>query len=203
MLSNLLAMAGFAFVGAITPGPVNVLALRHGSRGPRALALLYVLGASLSYAAVLAGMGLGAQGLLGRWPGVMQAAPWLCAAYLLWLAWHIARAPVGRAAAADGHADAGAWRVFAQGAAVQALNPKAWLVALSAIGVFVLPHGAQAGAALWALCITSLLACLLGVGCWALLGRALVRWLDSPTRHKALNRTLAALLAASVIGVLA
>ena len=202
MLSNLLAMAGFAFVGAITPGPVNVLALRHGSQGSRGRALLYVLGASLSYAAVLASMGLGAQRLLGRWPAVMQAAPWLCAAYLVWLAWRIARAPVGQAAAGDAGTEAGPWQAFAQGAAVQALNPKAWLVALSAVGVFVLPHGAQTQA-LWALCAISLLACLLGVGCWALLGRALVRWLGTPARRKALNHALAALLAVSVLGVLA
>lgn len=47
-LPPLLAMGSFALVGAITPGPVNVLALRHGSHGPRRQALLYVLGASHS-----------------------------------------------------------------------------------------------------------------------------------------------------------
>ena len=79
-------MASFALVGPITPGPVNVLALRHGSQGLRLAALLYVLGASLSYALIVAAMGLFASQLtqaLPRWAGAAQA---LCAAYLLWLA---------------------------------------------------------------------------------------------------------------------
>ena len=40
MLSLVLTIASFALVGAITPGPVNVLALRHGSQGACRVALL-------------------------------------------------------------------------------------------------------------------------------------------------------------------
>ena len=57
LFSLLLAMAGFSLVGAITPGPVNVLALRHGSQARRRVALGFVLGASASYAAVVWCMG--------------------------------------------------------------------------------------------------------------------------------------------------
>ena len=53
MLTSLLAMSGFALAGAITPGPVNVLALRHGTQTHRFAAWLYVLGASVSYALVV------------------------------------------------------------------------------------------------------------------------------------------------------
>ena len=70
LFSLLLAMAGFSLVGAITPGPVNVLALRHGSQARRRVALGFVLGASASYAAVVWCMGQGAQ-----WPQYMQ---WPC-----------------------------------------------------------------------------------------------------------------------------
>ena len=44
MSSTLPAMCLFALVGAITPGPVNVLALRHGAGFVR-LAFLVVVGA--------------------------------------------------------------------------------------------------------------------------------------------------------------
>ena len=74
MFSLLLAMAGFSLVGAITPGPVNVLALRHGSQARRRVALGFVLGASASYAAVVWCMGQGAQWLVDGLPGLAPLA---------------------------------------------------------------------------------------------------------------------------------
>ena len=79
-------MGNFALVGAITPGPVNGLALRHGSQRARQPALGYVLGARLSYGAVVTCMGLASAPLLQQLPQWAQAAQWLCATYLLWLA---------------------------------------------------------------------------------------------------------------------
>ena len=210
MLTSLLAMSGFALAGAITPGPVNVLALRHGTQTHRFAAWLYVLGASVSYALVVWIMGQSGQLLLGV-PAVAKFAPWVCAAYLLWLAWRVASAPVVSsdpeaiqtpAASAPLHPV----RAFLQGAMVQSLNPKAWLVALSGVGMFVLPltaHGVTLQSALAWFCGVSLVACFTGVGCWTLLGKALARWLQTPRRQRLFNRVLAAVLAASVLGVVA
>ncbi|MEG2467817.1 MAG: LysE family translocator [Comamonas sp.] len=207
LLTTLLAMAGFALVGAITPGPVNVLALRHGSQGPGYQALLYVLGASLSYVVVVACMGLGSARLLGQHPGLAHSAQWLCAAYLLWLAWQLARAPASPSAqpspAAHPTEHPRPWQAFTQGVAVQMLNPKAWLFALSAVGLYALPQSPLPYANLGWLCAISLVACLIGVGCWAVLGRILVRWLHTPQRQRALNLALALLLVVSVVTVLA
>ena len=201
---TLFAMGNFALVGAITPGPVNVLALRHGSQRARQPALGYVLGASLSYGAVVACMGLASAPLLQQLAQLAQAAQWLCAAYLLWLALRLARAaPQSPLTATQAHRAMHAGRAFAQGVAVQTLNPKAWLFALSAVGLFVLPHGLSAPYRLAMLCAISLVACMLGVGCWALLGRSLVRWLRTPQHQQRLHQVLALLLVASVLTMLA
>ncbi|KFJ09282.1 lysE type translocator family protein [Delftia acidovorans] len=178
MSSSLLAMGVFTLVGAITPGPVNVLALRHGAARSRLVSGAYVLGASASYAAVVWVMGQGAQWLLQTLPQLSTAAQWLCAAYLLWLAWRLANAPVGQAGAQQ---QAGSQRplqallqALLQGTAVQTLNPKAWLVALAGVGLFVLPH-ANAPWALLQFCAISLLACLVGSAagrCWGSCFRA-------------------------------
>lgn len=207
MLTSLLAMSGFALAGAITPGPVNVLALRHGTQARWLSVCAYVLGASLSYAAVVWIMGQSGQ-LLLQLPGVAAVMPWLCAVYLLWLAWRVASAPVSPSLAhASGAADPlTPWQALAQGAAVQFINPKAWLVALAGVGIFVLPlvgRGMALSSALAWFCGVSLLACLLGVGCWAVLGKALARWLQTPRRQRSFNLLLAATLVASVLGVLA
>ena len=208
MLSSVLAMAGFALAGAITPGPVNVLALRHGN-GRAGAAFCYVLGASLSYALIVWLMGQSGQWLL-RQPELLRWAPRVCALYLLWLAWQLAKAPGDHGGAARQSAPAslpaGPGGAFVQGIAIQSLNPKAWLVALSGIGMFVAPLAAQQvslPSALLLFCTVSLLACLLGVGCWAALGHALTRWLNTPLRRQRLNQALAMVLVASVLSMLA
>ncbi|KGH29040.1 LysE family translocator [Comamonas testosteroni] len=208
MLSSVLAMAGFALAGAITPGPVNVLALRHGN-GRAVAAFCYVLGASLSYALIVWLMGQSGQWLLKQ-PELLRWAPRVCALYLLWLAWQLARAPGAHGQAARQSAPAslpaGPGGAFVQGIAIQSLNPKAWLVALSGIGMFVAPLAAQQvslPSALLLFCTVSLLACLLGVGCWAALGHALTRWLNTPLRRQRLNQALAMVLVASVLSMLA
>lgn len=91
-----------------------------------------------------------------------------------------------------------AWNGFVQGVALQALNPKAWLVALSGVSLFVLKSD-QADAALAEFCGISLLTCLLGVGCWTVLGRLLARWLAPPARQLWFHRLLAAILVLTVV----
>ena len=212
MLTSLFAMVGFALAGAITPGPVNVIAMRHGSQSRRICAIFYGLGASISYALVVWIMGLSGQWLLQD-PAVAIAASWVCAAYLAWLAWRIAQAPVANqppetyADEPTDEAQPGVLQAFMQGATIQSFNPKAWLVALSGVGLFVLPMTANqvAGAhsALVWFCMVSLLACMLGVGCWAVLGRMLRRWLRTATRQRWFNRSLALVLLGSIAGMLA
>ncbi|WP_022979653.1 LysE family translocator [Ideonella sp. B508-1] len=203
MTALVLAMGTFALMGAITPGPVNVLAIRHGAAAGRLTALAYVLGASLSYALVVWLMGQGGAWLLHEaW--AVQGARWLGAAYLLHLAWRIATAPpMALAGPADAprHAAWAALAALRDGGLTQSLNPKAWLVALSGIGLFVLPQ-ADAQAALGLFCAVSLLACGLGVGCWALAGRLLAQALAPPARQQGFNRAMGALLALSVASML-
>ncbi len=204
-------MASFAIAGAITPGPVNVLAMQHGRQSQRVCAMLFVLGSSISYAMVVWIMGRSGQWLLQD-AAVARYASWLCAAYLMWLAWGIARAPVadadtGHGAQQQSYTPSGLAPCFMQGAMLQALNPKAWLVALSGVGLFVLPLSAQGTAstqsALAWFCVISLLACMMGVGCWALMGNVMKRWLRNARRQRAFNMLLAAVLVASVFGMLA
>lgn len=207
MFSSFLAMAGFALAGAITPGPVNLIALRHGGGRCRITAFVYVLGASLSYAGIVWLMGQSGHWLLKQ-PELLRWAPRICAAYLLWLAWRLAYSPVDPSGETNTSAalQTGLAKAFVQGVAIQSLNPKAWLVALSGVGIFVAPLASPQmplETALLLFCTISLLACLLGVGFWAALGRALTQWLSTPKRQQRLNQTLALLLLISVVSMLA
>lgn len=199
-----MAMGSYALVGAITPGPVNILALRHGASAGRGAALAYVMGASVSYAGVVWLMGVGGQLVLST-PWAMHLARWAGAAYLFHLAWKMATAPVIEMDSLDGGTH-GTARSFglqscAQGALTQVLNPKAWIVAFSGVSLFVLSQH-DAPQAQWLFVSVSLLACLVGVGSWALVGRALARWLTPPRRQRGFNRAMGCVLALCVLAML-
>lgn len=198
MSSSLLSMSVFALVGAITPGPVNLLAIRHGAAAGIVAATGFVAGASLSYTLVVWLTGRSVANL-AHYPLATEAMRWLGAAYLAHLAWRIATAPVPARPPSPGAAASRttARRASLEGFTVQALNPKAWLVALSGIGVFVLPQ-ADVDGALWRFCAVSLLACGLGVGCWAVAGRLLAAWLAPAHRQRLFNRLLGFALALTI-----
>lgn len=193
-------MGIFALIGAITPGPVNILAIQVGANGRRGVAMAYVLGASLSYTLVVWLMGKGGAQLLIH-PFIPQVIRWAGAVYLIYLAWRIAMAPLiewqGPAELQNG----ASLRVFIDGCIAQCFNPKAWMVALSGVGLFVFPQ-ADVQAALGLFCCVSLIACGLGVGCWAVAGQVLTRWLAIPVRQVIFNRWMGVLLAASVFNML-
>lgn len=192
-------MGVFALVGAITPGPVNILAVRLGANGKPGATMAYVLGASLSYTLVVWLMGKGGEQLLSH-RFVMPAMKWAGAGYLMHLAWRIATAPPSEWQGSAAHQGKSAIRAFIDGSMAQSLNPKAWMVALSGVGLFVLPH-TDVQAALSLFCGVSLLACGFGVGCWAIAGRSLTRWLAVAARQKIFNQAMGALLAYSVVNM--
>lgn len=200
MTALIIAMGIFAVVGSITPGPVNILAIRHGSGGKPSVAMAYVLGASLSYTLVVWLMGKGGEQLLNN-PFIVQTMKWTGAGYLIFLAWCIATATTTELQGSAALQRDTAVRAFIDGSITQSLNPKAWMVALSGVVLFVLPQ-TDVQTTLWLFCSVSLLACGFGVGCWAIAGRILTRWMAVPARQKTFNQAMGVLLACSVVNML-
>ena len=195
----IIAMGIFALIGSFTPGPVNILAVRHGSDEKPSVGVAYVLGASLSYTLIVWLMGKGGEQLLNH-QLFIQTMKWAGAIYLMYIAWRIASAPFNKLHKSGVLARNNTVRAFVDGGITQSINPKAWMVALSGVLLFVLPQ-TDAQAALSLFCIVSLLACICGVGCWALAGRHLTRWLAAPSQQKFFNQAMGVLLACSVINM--
>lgn len=199
MPAEWMSMALFALAGAISPGPVNLIASSLGARYGFWHAMAHVAGASLSYCAVILLMGGSTQWLLQTWPALTTAMQWAGAFYLLYLALKIALAPI-QTMDTPGETTQGVhWRHGAvKGALTQSLNPKAWLVALSGVSLFV-PAGVDPSATLWFFCAISGLICFFSVACWAALGTLIRQWLR-PMRHQRLfNRMMAGLLVLTVL----
>ena len=133
METPVLSLLLFAFVATITPGPNNVMvaasAARHGLRAT----VPHMAGIAVGFAAMIALVGLGLGEVILRAPAVAAVLRMLALGWLLVLAWRIARA------GAPGEGQAGPPLGFFGAAAFQWVNPKAWLMAVSANAVFILP----------------------------------------------------------------
>ena len=160
-LPGLLTAWGIMALGLLSPGPnslaVIATAMERGRREGLALAVGVTIG---SFAwATLAVTGLAA--LLSVWTGLLAAVKLLGAAYLLWLAWGMARAAASpRDARTDAVRAGGLAGYVRRGVVVQMTNPKA-LVFWIALGT--LTASGEAPAAVSVLLVA-------GCGSLALLG---------------------------------
>jgi threonine/homoserine/homoserine lactone efflux protein len=188
-------MAIFAFIGAVTPGPVNIIATSAGANYGFRRAFAHVLGATVSYTLIVFLMGIGLGSLLIVVPEITSAMKYLGAGFLLYMAYQIATAPVQTDQLTREQPQPPS---FIQGGLVQALNPKAWLVSMSGVGLFVYAN-TPVSLYLIAVCCISFIACLSGVSIWAASGLIISRYLNGRNRQIGFNIVMATLLSGSVL----
>ncbi|MEL6168029.1 MAG: LysE family translocator [Pseudomonadota bacterium] len=190
----LFALIGFAFVTSITPGPNNLMLMASGANFGFMRSVPHMLGIGIGFTIMVLLVGVGLLGLFDAWPPSYTVLKAVSVAYLLWLAWKIARA------GAPGNGSAETRPItFLQAAAFQWVNPKAWTMALTATSVYAEPH------TLTAIAVVAMVFGAINlptVSTWTLLGQGLRRFLTDPARLRLFNWTMAALLIASLIPVL-
>lgn len=183
----------FAVVAAITPGPSNVIVASAGANVGVRGGLPSLLGVVLGMGFMLFVVTLGLGSLVLGNPLVLAALKWGGVVFLLWLAWKIATARHGK-----GMTD-GAVVGFWQAAAFQWINPKAWLIATSAVGAYLQIEGAGAlSQALW-LGSLFILAALPSTFVWLAFGAGMQRLLRSEQAARRFNLVMAMLLASSIL----
>jgi threonine/homoserine/homoserine lactone efflux protein len=192
-MSLSLSMAAFALAASISPGPVNIVALGSGARHGLRASLAHVAGATLGFCLLLVLVGLGLHELLLRWPLLGLLLHWGGVAFLLYMAWKLARDD-GRLGSDHAQRAPSAW----QGAAMQWLNPKAWLAAVAGVGAYT--GGDQQ--LLWVFTWIYGPICFASVASWAWAGSVIRQCLGNPGRMRLLNRGLALLLVGSAVYLL-
>jgi threonine/homoserine/homoserine lactone efflux protein len=193
-MSALLSMAAFALASSISPGPVNVVALSAGAQHGFAASLRHVSGATVGFTLLLLLIGLGLHELLVHFPNLISIVKWAGVAFLLYMACKLALD--------DGHLGADKLSrgpSFAYGAALQWLNPKAWLASLAGMGAYAAEGD---GALVWQFTAIYFVICYVSIAGWAYAGTFLRKYLQAPKRVRLFNRVLAALLTASALYLL-
>lgn len=192
-MNLMISMAAFALAASISPGPVNVVALSAGAQYGLAASLRHVLGATVGFVVLLMFTGFGLHEVVQRYPMLTEIIRWAGVAFLLYLAWKLATD--------DGRLDlAKPTRKpsFLHGAAMQWLNPKAWLAAVAGMGAFVADGEARL---IGLFALIYFVVCYVSVGCWAYAGAFLGGYLRSARRIRVFNRSMAALLAGCAVSL--
>ncbi|MHA6346561.1 LysE family translocator [Roseivivax sp. CAU 1761] len=195
---TLTALTAFAFVTVATPGPNNFMLMASGANFGLRRSLGHMAGVALGFPAMMAAVGLGVTRLFDLWPPAYAVLTGLSLLYMLWLAWKIATAAPPAEAETAGAARPRPLR-FAEAAAFQWVNPKAWSMALAAVALYA--PGREAKAVAWIAGIY--VACsLFSTSGWTMLGTGLARLLADRRRLRLFNRAMAALLVLSLLPVL-
>lgn len=176
----------------MVPGPVIALVVALGGARGAAAALFATLGASVSIALQLTAAALGLASLMALLGDLFAVLRWVCAAYLVYLAVKMWRAPV----ADEAPASISGASAFAQGFLVSSTNPKSLVFFAAFFPQFLNPEGPVA-LQLVLLCGTFQIVFSTGVAAYALGASRLRRVFASPRMARARNRTLSAVLGGS------
>ncbi|MGP8438990.1 LysE family translocator [Paraburkholderia fungorum] len=193
-MTVLLSMAAFALASSISPGPVNVVALSAGAQHGFNASMRHVTGATVGLTLLLLLIGLGLHELLAYFPNLIDIVKWAGIGFLLYMVYKLAvdDGKLGADKPTRGPS-------FAYGAAMQWLNPKAWLASLAGMGAYAADGD---GRLVWQFTVVYFVVCYLSIASWAYAGTFLRRYLQEPTRVRLFNRAMATLLAASALYLL-
>ena len=191
-----IGLVGFAFASSITPGPNNLMLMASGANYGLRRTIPHMLGVSIGHAFMVFMIGVVLLQVFETYPIFNMFLKIAGSAYMLWLAWKIANAVPPEARTVEGKPF-----TFLQAAAFQWVNPKAWIMGITAISGYAPDiFGVIGGAA-----IVAIIFCAVNfpsVTVWAWMGVQLRRWLGSAKRLRIFNVTMAVLLVASLYPML-
>jgi len=190
----LYALILFCFVSGVTPGPNNIMLMTSGVNFGFRRTLPHLVGVVLGFAAMVALIGLGLDAIFARFPQLMPVMRWAGAAYLLWLAWRIANSGPMREGGVEGRPLG-----FLGAAAFQWINPKGWVMAISALTAYSVTDDYTISVI--AVALTYLAIGFPSSGAWVVFGSAMRKALRDPGTARAFNLTMAALLVASIVPI--
>ncbi|MBX3660428.1 MAG: LysE family translocator [Ramlibacter sp.] len=199
--SELTALLLFCTAMSFSPGPNTTLSTALAANGGLQRALRFCIAVPTGWTLLMLATGLGLGAAITGVPALRWAVKLFGVAYMLWLAWKLARA--GQLSQVDtARLDVS----FSQGVGLQFLNIKAWMLALTlTAGWVVNAAGLPApnpGERLAIICGVMMVFAFTSNFTYALVGSLLRQWLAQGTRLLWFNRVLALVLVATAFWML-
>ena len=180
------ALISYYFVMFATPGPNNAMLTASGIKFGFKKTLPHLFGIPFGHTIQISLVCFGLGTLFQKFPIIQFYLKWICFAYLLYLGWQI----VG--SLANNEKETGRPLKFYEAALFQFVNPKAWIVALTASTAFF-PNEESFIVATTFVAVTAPFICFPSICLWTLFG-ASVRSIIKNTKIKIIIEYLLALL---------
>jgi threonine/homoserine/homoserine lactone efflux protein len=197
--SEFWALVALATAMSFSPGPNTTLSTALAANGGLRHALPFVCSVPVGWALLLIACSLGLGALLLAVPALVWVIKAIGVGYLMWLALRLARS------SRLGEVGAGLRVGFFQGIALQFVNIKAWMLALTVFGGWVAEQS-ELALRLGQVVPIMMFYALVSNLTYALVGSLLRRWLAGPDgsgmRLLWFNRLMAAVLAATGLWML-
>ncbi|WP_252177256.1 LysE family translocator [Endozoicomonas sp. 4G] len=189
-------LMAFAFSSSVTPGPNNVMIMTSGMNYGIRQSMPHFLGICLGFPLMVLFVGLGLGAVFDLFPVLHDILKVLGVAYLLYLAWLIAKS-----APADLNEGKARPLTFIQSALFQWVNPKGWVMATGAVAAYTTVSG-DVFLQVLVIALAFLIVLFPCVGVWLFFGVRLKKVLQQPSHQRAFNITMALLLVLSIIPVI-
>lgn len=186
----------FAFASSITPGPNNLMLMASGANYGFRRTVPHMLGVSIGHSFMVTMVGIVLLRMFEAYPILNSVLTVFAVGYMTWLAWKIATAVPPEAKQVTGKPF-----TFLQAAAFQWVNPKAWVMAITAITAYA-PQSWSVWSGSLLVAGIFLMTNLPSITVWAAMGVQVRRFLGTARRLRIFNVTMAVLLLASLYPML-
>ncbi|KQB96567.1 lysine transporter LysE [Loktanella sp. 1ANDIMAR09] len=185
-MADLLPLIGFVFFGLFSPGPNVILITTSGARFGFQRTLPHIIGVALGVGIIAAVTGIGIGALITAQPALGGVLKIIASVWILWMAYNLWRADPLKRRETDRPF------TFLQAILFQWVNPKVWVVALSATAyVATLAPVQQALTLAATFSSLNLGVCIF----WAMAGSLLAYLLKNPAAWRIFMRVMALALA--------
>jgi len=189
------ALISYYFVMFVTPGPNNAMLTASGIKFGFKKTIPHLIGIPFGHTIQITLVCFGLGNLFQKYPLIQNYLKWLCFFYLLYLGWKI----IG--SFSEHKKESGRPLTLYEAALFQFMNPKAWVVALTASTAFF-PVNENFYLATTFVVLTAPFICFPSICLWALFGSSIKILIKNAKIKKIIEYFLAVLLIITAIIIL-
>ena len=190
------ALVSFYFVMFVTPGPNNIMLFASGVKYGFKKTIPHILGIPLGHFIQISLVALGLGFVFQAYPMVQQVLKIIGCLYLFFLAYRMFGSLNMKESKKTGRP-----LKFYEAALFQILNPKAWVIAITAVSVFFPKDESFITGLLFLTCIAPIVN-LPSISIWVLFGSSIRVLISNPTVKKTIEVILAVLLVGTGLMIL-
>jgi len=186
------ALTSYYFVMFATPGPNNAMLTASGIKFGFKRTLPHLFGIPFGHVIQITLVCLGLGSLFQKYPIIQSYLKWICFIYLIYLSWKIL------GSFSNNNKETGRPLKFYEAALFQFINPKAWVVALTAATAFF-PSDESFIIATAFVAITAPFICFPSICIWAIFGSSIKSLISNSKIKKIVEYLLAVLLVVTAV----